>query len=115
MKKTLRRPENWQDFETLCKNLWGEIWNCPEIKKNGRPGDQQFGVDVYGIPENQRQYFGIQCKGEDEYTDKQFTATEINDCIKQAKEFDPPLKKLYLATTAVKNSGIEALVRKKER
>ncbi len=31
--QTLRRPSNWQDFESLCKKLWGEIWNCPEIQK----------------------------------------------------------------------------------
>jgi hypothetical protein len=36
--KSLRRPTSWQDFETLCKKLWGEIWSCPEIKKNGRSG-----------------------------------------------------------------------------
>ncbi|MES2380631.1 MAG: hypothetical protein V4538_06305 [Bacteroidota bacterium] len=35
--KLLRRPANWQDFESLCKMLWGELWKCPdEIKKNGR-------------------------------------------------------------------------------
>jgi hypothetical protein len=46
-KKQLRKPENWQDFESLCKKLWGEIWNCPEIKKNGRKGQPQHGVDIY--------------------------------------------------------------------
>ena len=23
--KSLLKPQNWQDFETLCKKLWGEI------------------------------------------------------------------------------------------
>ena len=58
--KTLRKPSNWQDFETLCKKLWGEIWNCEEIKKNGRLGQKQDGVDIYGIPEGEKQYYGIQ-------------------------------------------------------
>ena len=22
----LQKPDNWQDFESLCKKLWGEIW-----------------------------------------------------------------------------------------
>ena len=61
--KTLDRPTNWQDFESLCKKLWGEIWNCPEIVKNGRNGQKQKGVDVYGIPSHEQQYYGIQCKG----------------------------------------------------
>lgn len=109
---TLRRPNNWQDFETLCKKLWGEIWNCPEIKKNGRAGQTQHGVDVYGIPFGEDKYYGIQCKGKDEYTNKQFSEDEITKEIEKAKLFQPPLKKLYFATTAVKDAGIEEFVRK---
>lgn len=38
-KLQLRKPENWQDFERLCKALWGEIWECSDtIKRNGRQG-----------------------------------------------------------------------------
>ena len=109
----MRRPEHWQDFETLCKKLWGEIWSCPEIKKNGRVGQKQHGVDVYGVPDGQMEYYGIQCKGKDEYTDKQFTQEEILSEIKKAKDFTPKLKKFYLTTTAVKDAEIEAFVRQK--
>jgi hypothetical protein len=110
--QTLRKPSNWQDFEALIKKLWGEIWNCPDIRKNGRNGDKQNGVDVYGIPEWEDAYYGIQCKGKDEYTDKQFTENGIRGEIEKAKTFQPPLKKLYFTTTAVKNSTIEECVRK---
>ena len=110
---SLRRPTNWQDFETLCKKLWGEIWECPEIKKNGRTGQTQHGVDVYGVPKGEVEYYGIQCKGKDEYTNKQFTEDEITDEIEKAKLFQPPLKKLYFATTAVKDAKIEEFVRVK--
>ena len=27
----LKKPSNWQDFEKLCKLLWGEIWVCENI------------------------------------------------------------------------------------
>ncbi|UZJ63965.1 hypothetical protein OKW96_16355 [Sphingobacterium sp. KU25419] len=110
--KTLRRPANWQDFETLCLKLWGEIWNCREIVKNGRMGQIQYGVDVYGVPEWDDQYYGIQCKGKDEYTNSQFTKREIDEEIEKAKQFSPKLKKLYFATTAVKDAAIEEHVRK---
>lgn len=109
---TLRRPNNWQDFETLCKKLWGEIWKCPEIKKNGRAGQTQHGIDVYGIPFGEDKYYGIQCKGKDEYTNKQFSEDEITKEIEKAIFFQPSLKKLYFATTAVKDAGIEEFVRK---
>ena len=113
--KTLRRPSNWQDFETLCKKLWGEIWSCPEIQKNGRLGQEQSGVDIFGIPESEEEYFGIQCKGKSEYNDHhaQFTEKEIDNEIEKAKTFQPKLKKLYFATTALNDSKIQAYVRQK--
>lgn len=110
----LRKPQNWQDFETLCKKLWGEIWECPEIKKNGRAGQNQHGVDIFGIPKGEAQYYGIQCKGKDEYTHKQLTKEEIDREVKRAKNFHPPLKKLYFVTTANKDSETEKIVRMKD-
>jgi hypothetical protein len=111
--KSLRRPSNWQDFETLCKKLWGEIWQCAEIKKNGRAGQLQDGVDIYGQPSGQQGYIGIQCKGKVEYNDKQFTESEIIKEIDKAKNFKPKLRKLYFATTALKDARIEEFVREK--
>jgi hypothetical protein len=114
MKKTLRKPENWQDFESLCKKLWGEIWECPEIRKNGRSGQKQQGVDVYGIPKGENDYYGIQCKGKDDYANAVLTEKEIDSEIEKAKTFKPSLKKFYFATTANKDSTIEEYVRIKD-
>ena len=113
-KKHLRKPENWEDFESLCKKLWGEIWDCMEIKKNGRKGQSQNGVDVYGIPKGAKLYYGIQCKGKDEYSHKQLTKDEIEYEINLAKSFQPPLAKFYFATTANKDSKIEEYIRIKD-
>ncbi|MCK4407264.1 MAG: hypothetical protein KAV44_06285 [Bacteroidales bacterium] len=114
MKKTLRKPENWQDFESLCKKLWGEIWKCPEIKKNGRTGQKQHGVDIYGIPKGESEYYGIQCKGKDDYTNATLTEKEVDAEIEKAKSFSPKLKKFYFATTANKDSSIEEYIRIKD-
>lgn len=111
--KTLRPPENWQDFETLCKKLWSEIWNCSEIKKNGRSGQNQNGVDIYGIPYGEKQYYGIQCKLKNEYQNKSLTQDEISSEIEKAKKFKPALKKLYVTTTATKDVKLEQFVRRK--
>lgn len=112
-KQQLRKPENWADFENLCKKLWGEIWKCPEIKKNGRSGQSQQGVDVYGNPFGEIEYYGIQCKGKDEYSKSQLTEKEIDREIELATEFEPALKKFYFATTASKDAKIETYIRKK--
>lgn len=39
-----KKPSNWQDFEMLCKLLWGEVWGIADsIKRNGRQGQNQHG------------------------------------------------------------------------
>lgn len=110
----IQPPANWQDFETLCKKLWGEIWCCTDtIKKNGRSGQNQCGVDVYGAPNNGLEYYGIQCKGKDNYTHSQLTIKEIDEEIEKALNFKPQLARFYFATTAVKDAKIEEYIRLK--
>lgn len=49
----LKKPSNWQDFEKLCKLLWGEIWTCEDtIKRHGCQGRNQHGVGVFSYVEN---------------------------------------------------------------
>lgn len=115
MKKSIRKPENWQDFESLCKMLWGEIWGISDkIKKNGRLGQPQLGVDVYGVPKGKTNYSGIQCKGKDNYTNATLTKKEIDEEIEKAKKFEPALDTFIFATTANKNVNIESYIRKKD-
>ncbi len=110
----IRKPENWQDFEKLCKKLWGEIWNCSSsIKRNGRSGQKQLGVDIYAIPNGENQYKGIQCKGKDDYTKNKLTRKEIDEEILKAKQFKPSLKEFIFATTADKDVEIEQYIREK--
>lgn len=112
MKKTIGKPENWQDFESLCKKLWGEIWNISDsIKKNGRLGQTQYGVDVYGIPKGENTYRGIQCKGKDDYSNGKLTISEIDSEIEKAKNFVPNLSVYIIATTANKDAKVEEYIR----
>lgn len=85
-----------------------------EIKKNGRKGQTQNGVDVYGIPKGEKSYYGIQCKGKHEYSHKPLSKSEIDNEIELAKSFKPPLAKLYFATTANKDSKTEEYIRIKD-
>ncbi len=116
MQKTLRKPEDWQYFESLCKKLWGELWEIPfKIKKNGRLGQPQNGVDVYGIPKGENGYWGIQCKGKnDNYLNIKLTSKEIDKEIEKAKNFSPELKVFIIATTQSKDVAIEQYVREKD-
>ena len=111
----IMKPKNWQDFEKLCKLLWGEIWNCSDsIKLHGRQGQAQHGVDVYAYVDKYEGYCGIQCKGKDDYINAQLAESEIDNEIKKAKTFSPKLKRFIFATTANKDATIEAYIRKKD-
>lgn len=113
--KQLCKPQNWQDFESLCKILWIHIWELTpgDVKKNGRMGQAQHGVDVYGKPKGCSSYIGIQCKGKDDYTHAYLTELEIDNEIEKAKSFKPCLQKLIFATTANKDAQIEEYIRVK--
>ena len=114
MKKSLRPPENWQDFESLCKKLFGEMLLCENtIKKNGRLGQSQNGVDIYGI-DTENKGWGIQCKGIDNYSNKKLTEDEVVAEIEKAKNFKPELDFFVITTTAQKDVKIEEFVRLKD-
>ena len=104
--QTLRKPANWQDFESLCLLLWREEWRSEDIKKNGRNGQAQNGVDICGHRDGENEYSGIQCKCKP--GNKALTTDEIDVEIENAKAFRPELKRLVFATTADKEAAILA-------
>ena len=105
-------PRNWQDFEDLCCDLWSEIWKDPNAQKNGRQGQAQHGVDVFGRPNQEEKWAGVQCKGKDNYADKSLTEDEINREVEKAQSFEPALTEFIIATTGPKDATVEKLARK---
>lgn len=110
--KTLRKPANWQDFESLCLLLWREEWQSDDLKKNGRNGQVQKGVDISGHRQDENEYSGIQCKCKP--GNASLTKSEINLEIENAKLFKPALKRLVFATTSDKDVAIEEYIRIKD-
>lgn len=104
-------PAHWQDFESLSHALWSRIWNDPDTQKNGRSGQRQHGVDVFGRPNRKSVWAGVQCKGKDNYNSKPLTEGEIKNEIVKATEFSPPLSEFIFATTGPKDAGLEQLAR----
>ncbi len=45
-------PAHWQDFEDLCLKLWRR--RLIDAKKNGRSGQPQAGVDIFGRLDRRR-------------------------------------------------------------
>jgi hypothetical protein len=104
-------PKNWQDFESICHRLWIEIWNDPNAQKNGRQGQGQDGVDIYGTPIYSREIFGVQCKDKDGQLGSFLTAQELTDECSKAKKFSPEISSFTMATTAPRDAKLQEKAR----
>ncbi len=93
-------PANWQDFEALCRDLWRQQWSDPATQRNGRQGQPQHGVDVFGRPGQGADWAGVQCKLKSQITGSRLTAAEIEAEVEQARQFNPALASFTIATTA---------------
>ena len=102
---------NWQNFEDLCFDLMRRVWNDPHTQKNGRSGQSQKGVDIYGRPNQEADWVGMQCKLRAPSTHSRLSLNEIKKEIEQARNFRPQLKQLVIATTAPRDSVLQEKVR----
>jgi Restriction endonuclease len=106
---SLPKPKNWQDFESHTRVLFACILNDPDTQKNGRSGQKQNGVDVYGYRDKRVDcLIGVQCKKKFE---TQVTEEELRAEVDNAKKFTPPLSEFILITTAPRDQKIQQVAR----
>ena len=104
-------PQNWQDFEALCHELWKRIWDDPHTQKNGRAGQPQHGVDVFGRIAHSEVYGGVQCKGKSNYESRKFLNDEIESEVEKAKKFLPTLHEFIIASTGKRDQKAQEVAR----
>jgi tetratricopeptide (TPR) repeat protein len=104
-------PCNWQDFESLCRDLWSRIWGDKNAQTNGRNGQQQNGVDIFGRDNVSGELQGIQCKLKNNRLGGKITNKELLEEVEKAKRFKPKLAKFILATTAQSDARIQEKAR----
>lgn len=107
MEFQLPKPKNWQDFESICHELWRSIWGDVYAQKNGRQGQPQHGVDIYGHPTYACGIHAVQCKGKNDNYDTEVTIKEIDDECKKAEKFTPKISNYILATTKKKEVSLQ--------
>lgn len=107
MKLNLPHPSNWSDFQDLCFLLWKEMWRDPNAHHNGRNGQSQNGVDIWGKEVFDLDYTGIQCKGKNKNYGSQLTTDEIDKECKKAVNFQPGLKSFIMATTSPRDVAVQ--------
>ena len=98
-------PKGWEEFEDIVCSAAKNRWGSPDFTRHGRQGQEQFGVDVYGKDE-QGQMMGLQCKN----TSGKLSVKLIEKEIGNAESFRTPLAKLYIATTAETDQGLQKTV-----
>lgn len=89
-------PKNEADFERMCAQVYGVVFNDRMPKMNGRRGQVQGGIDVF-VKESGLGRVGIQCK---KYTMKPLKWEDVEDEVGKADKNKTPITKLLLATTA---------------
>jgi hypothetical protein len=80
----LSPPQNWEEFESICADLYTRIWNDDGTQKHGRQGQPQGGVDVYGRPDG-KHYVGVQCKQKSIWPPSHLTIADIDEEVEKAK------------------------------
>jgi hypothetical protein len=102
----LPQPKDWQEFERITLDAIKLKWSSPNLQRNGRPGQNQNGVDIWGVDYLGRPV-GIQCKN----TVLTIKIKTINEEIKKSAGFEGMLTALYIATTAEPDQKLQKAVR----
>lgn len=102
----LPAPKSWDEFEEITLSALKLRWRTTYLFRNGRQGQPQAGVDIWGTDELGRPV-GVQCKlSTDALTEKEIAAE-----IAKAETFRPPIEAYYVATTAPRDVRLAELVR----
>ncbi|MDO8572921.1 MAG: hypothetical protein Q7S11_04110 [bacterium] len=104
---------DWEPFERFCRDLWARIWMNPELQRNGRTGQAQAGVDVYGDIKKQAGISGgVQCKKRDAFADDSLTVAELQRIVEDAKIFTPTLREFVVAYTGKSDVRLQTEARR---
>jgi hypothetical protein len=92
-------PKSWDEFEDITLAAAKLRWNSSDFYRNGRPGQKQDGVDIWGRDDGNR-HIGVQCKN----TVDGISLSTVNDEIANAGTFTPKLDRLYIAQQSAMRS-----------
>lgn len=81
-------------------------WTSPMLQRNGRAGQEQQGVDIYG-PDQLGRPVAIQCKN----SVKQLSLKKVKAEIENAEAYKGKLLTIYIATTAKMDAKLQKDVR----
>jgi len=109
-------PPKESDFEDFALDFFRERWKDPKANFFGVKGSTQNGVDIFGLPFGETEYFGVQCKWKDRTKSKSLiidpkstknsgNKDDIYSQIDEVKNFHIKLKEFILVTTATRQTA----------
>ncbi|WP_336080580.1 hypothetical protein [Thalassospira sp. CH_XMU1448-2] len=102
-------PGDWEAFESICLDVWRERWRDDFAQKNGRKGQSQNGIDIISSG-NRSGFYGVQCKGKDNFLQKTLTLKEVESELKKARDLIGNLREFTVATTAPRDAVLQRQV-----
>lgn len=118
LKLTFLPPQNWQDFETLIRGVVDVIWRQEGWQNYGRPGQSQFGIDLFGY-DDKRMFTGIQCKKKNQTNSEGVLLTNslltkqviLEEILNSESIKNPQLEKFIFATTSSRDTKLQDIIR----
>lgn len=102
-------PKSWEEFEDICADLFGRIWNDHNTVRYALQGERQDGVDIRGrLPDGA--IVGVQCKRKRQWPVVRLTIKDIDAEVAEALKFTPSLSEFTIATTALNAAKLQAHV-----
>ena len=111
---SIPKPKDRQAFERDARLLFEHSLNDPHTQNNGRGGQPQHGVDIFGRRNGLGGYVGVQCKGKDADYGSNVTERELRSEVEKSVGFQPPISEFILITTAPDDAAIQQAAREFE-
>jgi hypothetical protein len=103
LKIYLPPPHNWQDFQSLVKDIASVRYDTTTVQEYGRQGQLQYGIDTFAVDRDGTTRIGIQCKE----TKDPLTLGEVTADADKACAFPNGLDIFILATTASTDARLQ--------
>ncbi len=99
-------PINWDEFETIVRDVFQMEYSDVYFQKYGRQGQMQYGVDVCGIGQVTPRVIGVQCKNYEQNLSK----LQIEEEIAKAETFKPRITEYFIVTKLKQDAKIQSIV-----
>src|ERR1700675_3845682 len=104
----IRIPKNDTDFEVKSVVLFRGLLKDPSVKRLGRSGQRQYGVDVVGYRNGKiNRLVGIQAKLKGPREKR--TEKKVRDEVRKALNYKPALSEYFIITSAPNDTPLDQL------